>query len=87
MYNFWDLNPIGFLRVQVINRKDCLLKVIFSKADFVVFTDGFKVQKYGTHLAGIGGILINPDAELCFLFSGPFKGTRFGTGSKHIPTQ
>lgn len=75
IYKLWDLNPIGFLKVQVVNQKDCLLNVIFSNSNFVAFTDGSWALNHGNIAAGIGGVLFNTNREICFLFSGPSKGS------------
>lgn len=75
MQHIWDLNPIGMLKLHIVNRKDTFLNIIFSKYDYVGFTDGSWLEGYNKIItAGIGGILFNQKRHISFLFSGPSKG-------------
>lgn len=38
--NVWNINPLGFLRIQTLSKKDNLLGFLLSKFDLVGFSDG-----------------------------------------------
>lgn len=58
--NIWLHSPINFLKIQSINRKDELLKILYHNYDLIGFTDGsWSNLVHGGKKGGIGGVLCN----------------------------
>lgn len=55
LYHIWEINHVSYLKLQILNRKDCLINAFLHKSDYVGFTDGswFNEAKTGSHKAGI----------------------------------
>lgn len=72
--SIWVANPIGYLKIQAINKKDALLKILHDNYDLVGFTDGSWSMGQNQILeAGQGGILYDKPNHSIFLFSGPIQ--------------
>lgn len=68
----WDMDPIIFLKLQMLQKKDVFLNMLHSNFDFVGFTDGSWMSiAEGNIQAGIGSILLHQKNEIIFFFSSP----------------
>lgn len=70
--NIWFHYPLSFLKIQTINIKDNLMKLLLNKYDLVGFVDGsWSNLSNNLAKAGIGGVVFSKMHSIIFLFSRP----------------